>query len=245
MYLDLNLLYRIKDDNFSYTTSILQECLSIEKGYSIIEHAYDTINNDNDLYLADAISNLRKAVNYRITDIFNNLGISNLKMPLGKYKKLEKLEILGIVKPLLINKLLTIRNGIEYEGANPPNKEVCKELIDVVWYFYRSTDIYCTRTPDIWELEWEEDGKECFLSIEFDLLEHKILEVRGRCPEKYFSDTKNSPTFIPLKTVDKKIFVEDESTKENNYHQLYFKTEIEVSEIPEYLDFFSFSLKKW
>ncbi len=245
MYLDLNLLYRIKDDNFSYTTSILQECLSIEKGYSIIEHAYDTINNDNDLYLADAISNLRKAVNYRITDIFENLGINKLIMPLGKDKKLEKLELLGIVKPLLINKLLTIRNGIEYRGANPPNKEACKELIDVVWYFYRSTDIYCTRTPDIWELEWEEDGKECFLCIEFDLLEHKILEVRGRCPEKYFSDTKNSPTFIPLKTVDKKIFVEDESTKENNYHQLYFKAEIEVSEIPEYLDFFSFSLKKW
>lgn len=245
MYLDLNLLYKIKDEDFSYTYSSFQECLSIEKGYSIIEHAYDTINNDSDLYLADAISNLRKAVNYRITDIFENLGINKLIMPLGKDKKLEKLELLGIVKPLLINKLLTIRNGIEYRGANPPNKEACKELIDVVWYFYRSTDIYCTRTPDIWELEWEEDGKECFLIIEFDLLEHEILEVRGRCPEKYFSETKNSPTFIPLKNVYKNASFEDDSTKEFNYHQHRFKVEVEVSEIPEYLDLFSFSLKKW
>lgn len=246
MYLDLNLLYKIKDEDFSYASSSFQECLSIEKGYSIIDHAYDAINNnDDDLYLADAISNLRKAVNYRITDIFNNLGINNLIMPLGKDKKLEKLEFLGIVKPLLINKLLTIRNGIEYEGANPPNKEECKELIDVVWYFYRSTDIYCSRTPEDWELEWEEDGKECFLCIDFDLTEHKCIKVYGRCPEKYLSETKRTYTFIPLKNVNIKNTHDDNLVKNLNYHPYSFESEIEVYEIPSYLELFSVVVKNW
>ena len=71
--------------------------------------------------LADAITNLRKAINYRVTDLFKNLGLEYLNFnQLGKDRKLEKLGALGIIKPLLINKLLKIRNGIEYDGNFAP-----------------------------------------------------------------------------------------------------------------------------
>ena len=245
MYLDLNLLSKIDSNNFYYTTSTTQECISLEKGYSIIEHAYTLLNNKDSLYLEDVISNLRKAFNYRIKDIYKNLGIDKLNISFGNTKKLEKLEYLDIVKPLLMSKLLNIRNGIEQYGHNPPSKNECRELIDVVWYFYRTTDIYCSRTPIDWEVEWQEEGKKCFLCINFDLSEHKILRIIGRCPEKYLSESKKAATFIPLKNVNINNNPDNDFVKNYNYHPYSFEAEIEVKELPLYLKIFSLALKNW
>lgn len=245
MYLDLDLLYKMRNNNLFSQWSTMKDCLSSTKGYSIINHAYETVNNNDDLYLADAISNLRKAVNYRVNDIYSNLGINSLNFPLGKDKKLEKLESLGIIKSLLINKLLTIRNGIEYRGDNPPSKENCEELIDVVWYFYRSTDRYCNFELSDWLTEWEEEGKECFITVDFDLKQHSSININARCPEKYLSDIKNSSAFIPLKNIEIKNIFEDDDVKNLNYYPYYFTGEIETDKIPNYLEMFSLILEEW
>lgn len=146
MYININLFDWALNNNFYFQGHSFCRPLSISKGYNLIDHAYNILSDD-EFALSDVISNLRKAINYRIKDLFKNLGIDFLDLKLGKSKKIEKLEALDIAKPLLVNKLLKIRNDIEYVGANPPNMQECEELIDFVWYFYKSTDRFCTIEP--------------------------------------------------------------------------------------------------
>ena len=178
MFLDLDQLAKISNMRLYCQTSSYTDSCSIEKGYKCIDHAYTALKQNDELYFADAISNLRKAINYRVSDLFSNLGVDNLSLPLGKYRRFEKLELLGIVKPLLLHKLLIVRNGIEYNFETPPCKAECEELADVVWYFYKSTDRLCSNRPYSWLMEWQEDGFECFIDFEIDF--ESSLEIAKR-----------------------------------------------------------------
>ena len=83
------------------------------------------------------------------------------------------------------------------------------------------------------------------MCIDFDLTEHKFIKVYGRCPEKYLSETKRTYTFIPLKNVNIKNTHDDNFVKNHNYHPYSFESEIEVNEIPSYLELFSVVVKNW
>lgn len=207
---------------------------SSRKGYSLIDHAYVLVENNDELYLSDVISNLRKAINYRITALFSQLGINHLNFDgLGKDRKLEKLEELGIIKPLLINKLLSIRNGIEYNNAPPPNQIECEELIDIVWYFYKSTDRYCNIEPDAFVIENEKTKD--FLRLYFDFKTHESLRIDGRLPLECFSETKMLNS----------VFIYDYITKNDSTQPAFFSGSLKVNEIKDYMDIFAISLCEW
>lgn len=187
MYLIYDIADAIAEYGGIFESSSSRYCESVENGYKLIDHAYELMRHDGELYLSDVISNLRKAVNYRVSVLFDNLGIDKLKFKdLSKQRKLEKLGELDIVKPLLINKLLSIRNGIEYSGKSPPSKAECEELTDIVWYFYRSTDRYCNIEPDDFLID-HGNGKD-YLQLMFDFKEHKTLRLSGHLPPRCFSE---------------------------------------------------------
>lgn len=247
MYLTIDLIAEIKSKNFTYQSSSFIDESNVEKGYAIIDHAYEILKNKNDsLYLSDIVSNLRKAVNLRIKDLFCVLGVDNIKFPLGKDKKVEKLEMLGIVKPLLIKELILIRNGIEYDGENPPNQYDCQKLIDIVWYFYRSTDRYCESEYLDWTIEWEEDNKDYFLCIDFDFEKHETLKIFGRWPDRYVSKNAVNSTNIILNNFK----FEDCSEKDKanghiNYHNMFYEAEIDVKNIDNYLELLCYMFGKF
>jgi hypothetical protein len=89
---------------------------------------------------ADCISNLRKSLTHRLR-LFE--AVYNLQPIVNAGKKRPYLKILaefGVVRPFLLELLLKVRNAIEYRDIAPPAVRRCREFIDVVWYFLRSTD---------------------------------------------------------------------------------------------------------
>ena len=246
MYLNFDLLDKILNSRYYFDSLSCNACLSSEKGYDLIEHAYDLIALDDVFCLADAITNLRKAINYRVTDLFKNLGLEHLNFnQLGKDRKLEKLGTLGIIKPLLINKLRKIRNGIEYDGNDPPTKEECEELVDIVWYFYRSTDRYCNIKPDELIVEWEEDGQSYYFGISFDFSKHSGIIVKGRFPEKYISQEKEYLYSIPLKKVTTKDYSENDIASKFKLFHIFHEAEIERENLNDYLELLTIALVEW
>ena len=246
MYLNFDLLDKILNSRYYFDSLSYNACLSSEKGYDLIKHAYDLIALDDVFYLADAVTNLRKAINYRVTDLFKNLGLEYLKFnQLGKDRKLEKLGTLGIIKPLLINKLLKIRNGIEYDGNNPPTKEECEELVDIVWYFYRSTDRYCNIKPDELIVEWEEDGQSYYFGISFDFSKHSGIIVKGRFPDKYITQEKKQLYSIPLKSAITKDYSESDFSNGLELFHIFHEAEIARENLNDYLELLNIALIEW
>jgi hypothetical protein len=88
---------------------------------------------------ADVIGVLRRVLNHRLKKLkaiyLDNLPI--IKKPAGT---IERLALIGVIKPLMLHKLLEIRNAIEYQDTRPPNERQCAELLEFMWYFLRSTD---------------------------------------------------------------------------------------------------------
>ena len=157
------------------------------------------------------------------------------------------LEQLGIVKPFLIKKLLNIRNGIEYDGANPPSSIECLELIDIVWYFYKSTDSYCIIDPDEFQIEFDDKENHC-IALDFDFKSHKTLNFNGRMPQNFITDKPK------INTIKINNFFYKDCSK--NDYKKYFKANAEISphyysgtlnveDIPNYIEIVAHILTKW
>lgn len=123
----------------------LESHMSAEK--SKVRRSYDTLSHAASLLegkvteyaLADSVTNLKRAVNIRLKLIDELHRYSGMKSP-RKMGALEKLEYMGLIRPFLIRQLFELRNDIEHNDAMPPSLGRAKELVDIVWYFLRSTD---------------------------------------------------------------------------------------------------------
>lgn len=121
---------------------------NIKRPYEILYHSNNLIESGSTEFdLSDAIGNLKRALNHRLKAIESYYAFNSIKFP-GKPKShLETLELYGLARPYIIKKLMDIRNDIEHKDTKPPKKERCKELIDITWYFLKSTDRLVTSIP--------------------------------------------------------------------------------------------------
>jgi hypothetical protein len=105
------------------------------------------LNGTSDLNRGDAVANIKRALNLRLRQLDAQYRLSRLPLPNRNTGLLQRLEALGLVRPLLLKHLLDVRNRIEHRDTVPPSSRRCHELLDFVWYFLRSTDIladsYC------------------------------------------------------------------------------------------------------
>ncbi|SFP22881.1 hypothetical protein SAMN05216343_104175 [Oscillibacter sp. PC13] len=113
----------------------------LNRAYEIWEHAKTLIEQgQNSFSMSDGILNLKRCLNQRIRAIKALYPIDKIEFP-GKLKgDFELFEFYGLAKPFLLKNLLDIRNAIEHSDAPPPSWERCRELLDIVWYFLKSTD---------------------------------------------------------------------------------------------------------
>lgn len=112
-----------------------------ERAYTIWAHACNLIEDSrNDFSLSDGIGNLKRSLNHRLKLIEELYCFKSIEIPNKPKGYLELLERYDIVRPYLMKMLLDVRNDIEHNDAVPPALEKCKELVDVVWYFLKSTD---------------------------------------------------------------------------------------------------------
>jgi len=183
------------------------------RAYELWNHAKQTLDSTNtELYRTDAISTLRRCFNQRLIVIeerYKFKEISNL----NKKKYLEILESFNLIRPLMLDKLLTIRNDIEHRDAKPPNHERCMELLDLIWYFLKSTDnLILWRKEDISYTLLTDSGEETQyeISINIDFEANHKMNISGWCQNNFISDTKKND-FI-------KIHLDDFGTKKERWN---------------------------
>jgi len=167
------------------------------RSYKIWEHSQELIiNSKNNFDLTDGISNLKRSINQRlrlIEDIYNFKSIEFPDKPKGY---LELLECFGLVRPFILKNLISIRNDIEHHDAMPPAKERCKEMVDIVWYFLKSTDEVVKTIKDYVDFGCRDENRDYMhfgFSLNLNMKEYNRTAIGGRFPSDliYNQETKN------------------------------------------------------
>lgn len=168
----------------------------LERSYAIWEHARKLIEERGaDAFCrGDAIANLKRCLELRTRTLescyrFRAIPLEN--KPKGHYELLERY---GVARPFLVRHLLEVRNAIEHQDARAPDERRCRELLDVVWYYLKSTDTLVREVGT----EFLFQGKEpWFVECELDYSRHEAARLRGRLPEADVSGGPR-PGFLPL-----------------------------------------------
>lgn len=118
-------------------------------------------------------------------------GFRQLDLPQKSKDYLALLESIGIVRPIILKKLLEIRNNIEHADEVPPSSSSCRELTDVVWYFLKSSDHLVMRKTT--NLNYSRDGFETNYFISTAIKDRSLNDVKinGWLPKSHVRiDTK-------------------------------------------------------
>jgi hypothetical protein len=161
------------------------------RAYEIWEHSRGLIENSKDDFnLVDGITNLKRSLNQRlklIEDLYHLKTINFVNKPIGY---LETLENYGLVRPFIVKNLFDVRNDIEHNDAIPPSKEKCREWLDVVWYFLKSTDsIVQIQKQDIeFSIQYENKLKTNYwFSADINSESHTPVNLHGWFPFEFIS----------------------------------------------------------
>jgi hypothetical protein len=144
-----------------------------ERAYEIWSHSEQTLGQyGDDFHLVDAITTLKRSMSHRLQLLKTLYGFDAMPLTGIPKRTIEQLAFFGIVRPVMLSRLIDIRNAVEHEDSAPPDPGTCHELLDFVWYFLRSTDrLVAWQTTEI-ELESEPytDGFDnCYeLVLDFD-----------------------------------------------------------------------------
>lgn len=132
--------------------------IAMRRAYEIWAHAEDVLlHQQSDFSLGDSVANLKRAINHRLKLL--NAIYTFSKIPVQNKPKglLEQLGYFEIVRPTMLKTLISIRNALEHEDAAPPTLTRCHELVDLTWYFLRTTDRLVMMIPDPIKLSPEDE----------------------------------------------------------------------------------------
>jgi len=110
------------------------------RSYEIWAHAEKLFAQALDDYRVNGITTLWRAIDHRIRLLERIYLLKSIPIKDKPNDTLNLLEYLGIVRPLMLQKLKEVRNAVEHEDASPPSPEDCNVLREFTWYFLRSTD---------------------------------------------------------------------------------------------------------
>lgn len=195
----------LKWNTYSQGGSIIEKQFW-QRSYEIWEHSNNLIENANNKFqLADGITNLKRCLNHRlqlIEKLYNFKLIEIENKPKGY---LELLQRYGIVRPTIMK----IRNEIEHNDENPPDLVRCKEFVDVLWYFLKSTDsIVQIKKDEIESIYYDSDDNETqyWYSTELQNENGLSVEIRGCFPKEITFYNQQANTF--------KIIIKEKCSKE-------------------------------
>jgi hypothetical protein len=112
-----------------------------KRPYDIWAHAEQVLSHPTTEFLrVDVITTLKRAIDHRVRMLNNLYSFKRIPIKEKPSEILNLLEFAGVVRPLMLQKLLDIRNAVEHEDASPPDHESCQMFLEFAWYFLRSTD---------------------------------------------------------------------------------------------------------
>ena len=168
-----------------------------QRPYLLWEHANKILEtNKGAFHLIDAITTLKRSVDYRIKDLNEKYKLKRISPHLKKKNTIEKLAEFSVIKPLMLSKLIEIRNNIEHNEAAPPEHPLCLELLEFVWYFLRSTDYLCSHISQSLILNFNNDF-ECpyWLSFRPDIVNNWTLNFNGCIKSEWVSKNELTDFF--------------------------------------------------
>jgi hypothetical protein len=152
------------------------------RGHDIWEHAQLKLHqNATEMDRVDAITTLKRCLNQRLKEIEKAYKLKGLFNTNKKY--LQLLEQCGLVRPLILQDLMEIRNLIEHEDKRPPKLDRCLELLDVIWYFLRATDSITRLRID--SMIFEAGNGPYWISANIHIKRRWKFELRGWLPEDH------------------------------------------------------------
>lgn len=174
------------------------------RAYKLWKHAELILTgNANEFNRVDVISNLKRCLNQRLKFIEHVYSLKKIAVSDSPKGYLEYLESLGLVRPYMLKQLMLIRNDIEHNDAPPPNIERCRELLDLTWYFLKSTDIFILWYKNNFTLSYltnEGEETQYWLNFDIDFEQGHTTMVNGWVPETLLSkEEKQGFTLIELK----------------------------------------------
>lgn len=109
--------------------------------YDIWAHADQIFQRQNsEFHRIDGITTLKRAVDNRLNLLKEIYKFRNIPIKDKPSDILEIMGYLGIIRPIMLQNLINIRNKVEHEDAPPPALPECLYFLEFVWYFLRSTD---------------------------------------------------------------------------------------------------------
>lgn len=154
---------------------------------------------------ADCLVTLKRALNQRLKAIEEIYQFKKISIPNKPNGYLEILEKFGLVRPILLKKLMTVRNDIEHEDIKPPSYNQCKEYVDVVWYFLKSTtQIVSFKTTSIIFNKIDAKGRETqyWISLEIKESGFDSVEISGWVPKSYIKSKADEGNLLELDIID-------------------------------------------
>jgi hypothetical protein len=123
--------------------------------YEIWAHAESILqgNDLSDFKRTDALTTLKRAVDRRVQQV-NAIGdLKSIPIPDKPSGTLELLEYIGLIRPIMLHRLIEIRNAVEHKDNLPPTVEELLIFLEFVWYFLRSTDNALRHPIEVFELQ--------------------------------------------------------------------------------------------
>ncbi|WP_141509085.1 hypothetical protein [Candidatus Chloroploca asiatica] len=121
----------------------------MRRAYEIWAHAEALLRHpQSDFSLVDSVANLKRAISHRLKALNSIYDFSTIPVQNKPKRLLEQLAYFEIVRPTMLNTLISVRNALEHEDIPPPTSNRCHELVDVTWYFLRTTDHLITFIKD-------------------------------------------------------------------------------------------------
>jgi hypothetical protein len=158
----------------------------LRRPYHLLRHAEDKLRSTpSELDLVDVITTLKRAAFHRKGAIDKHYALKHIPISDLPKDPLERLAFFGIVKPIVLGALVDIRNSIEHSDGSPPGLERCKEMVEYVWYFLRSTDALIRSIPKTYILGTDDsDDPKCYcLNIHTGPSNDWRVETHGWLPD--------------------------------------------------------------
>lgn len=165
------------------------------RAYEHHRHAEDVLRNRTDpMSRIDAISTLKRCLNQRLQHLQATYAFDKIALSNWPKRILDQMAELQMVRAFLLKHLTEVRNRIEHADAPPPSPSRCSELVDVVWYFLRSTDPFAKFQQDAFYFVEPTAGSDLDLSVRFEAHPARSwrIDVSGMLPPKWISTRKHA-----------------------------------------------------
>lgn len=178
-----------------------------ERAYEHWSHAEQILMKPTkDLDLVDAITTLKRAIDYRLRHLNEYYSFKNIPSESKSSDLFSLLSYFEIIRPVMLKRLIEIRNEVEHQDTLPPNQNICKEFLEFTWYFLRSTDQLVksiTHSFNLIPLSQDIINYNYWLSVDTGPEENWRVEVCGWLYPSVFSQSiRNDWIFLELKRIE-------------------------------------------